>query len=72
MVPMVYPANALDSRLRGDWVPLGSSPIKSQKSIFGLATRNHLSLSLLLSFSSSSYFLSFSKQKSKLEMLDDP
>ena len=31
--------------------------------LFGLATRNRLSLSLPLSFSSSSYFLSFSKQK---------
>ena len=30
---MVYPANAFDSRLRGDQVPLGStsSPTKSQK-----------------------------------------
>ena len=28
---MVYPANAFDSHLRGDWVPLGSSPTKSQK-----------------------------------------
>ena len=30
--PVVYPANAFDSCLRGDWVPLGSSPTKSQKS----------------------------------------
>ena len=29
--PVVYPANAFDSRLRGDQVPLGSSPTKSQK-----------------------------------------
>ena len=28
---MVYPANAFDYRLRGDSVPLGSSPTKSQK-----------------------------------------
>ena len=36
----------------------------SQKRIlFGLAARNRLSLSLPLSFSSSSYFLSFSKRK---------
>ena len=61
---MVYPANAFDSRLRGDQVPLGSSPTKSQKRLFELAARNRLSLSLPLSFSSSSYFLSFSKQKS--------
>ena len=29
--PVVYPANAFHSRLRGDQVPLGSSPTKSQK-----------------------------------------
>ena len=29
--PLVYPANAFDSRLRGDYLPLGSSPTKSQK-----------------------------------------
>ena len=34
-----------------------------KKRLFGLAARNRLSLSLPLSFSSSSYFLSFSKQK---------
>ena len=34
-----------------------------KKGLFGLAARNRLSLSLPLSFSSSSYFLSFSKQK---------
>ena len=28
---MVYPTNAFDSRLRGDQVPLGSSPTESQK-----------------------------------------
>ena len=28
---MVYPTNAFDSRLRGDQVPLASSPTKSQK-----------------------------------------
>ena len=28
---MVYPTNAFDSRLRGDQVPLGSSPTKSHK-----------------------------------------
>ena len=27
---VVFPANAFDSRLRGDWVPLGSNPTKSQ------------------------------------------
>ena len=30
---VVYPANAFDSRLRGDQVPLGSSPTKSQKKV---------------------------------------
>ena len=30
---MVYPANAFDSRLRCDSVPLGSSPTKSQRRI---------------------------------------
>ena len=30
---VVYPANTFDSRLRGDWVPLGSSPTKYQKMI---------------------------------------
>ena len=29
--PVVHPANAFDSRQRGDSVPLGSSPTKSQK-----------------------------------------
>ena len=29
--PVVYPANAFDSCLRGDSVPLGSSPTKSEK-----------------------------------------
>ena len=57
---MMYPANAFDSRLCGDKVPLGSSMTKSQqkKKTFGLVARNHLSLSLPLSFSL--YF--FSKQ----------
>ena len=32
--PMVCPANAFDSRLRGDKVPLRSSPTKSQKKTF--------------------------------------
>ena len=32
--PVVYPANAFDSRLRGDWVLLGSSPTKFQKKTF--------------------------------------
>ena len=31
--PVVDPANASDSRLRGDQVPLGSSPTKSQKKL---------------------------------------
>ena len=35
--PVVYPANAFDSRLRGDWVPLGSSPTKSLKSAFRIS-----------------------------------
>ena len=62
---VMYPPNAFDSRLRGDKVPLGSSPTKSQKKrLFGLAARNRLSLSLPLSFSSSSYFLSYSIQRS--------
>ena len=56
---MVYPANAFDSGLRGDQVPLGSSPTKSQRGLFGLAARNRLSLSLPCSFFSSSHFLSF-------------
>ena len=38
-------------------------PTKSQKRLFRLAARNRLSLSLPLSFSSSSYFLSFSIRK---------
>ena len=29
--PVVYPANAFDSGLRGDWIPLGSNPTKYQK-----------------------------------------
>ena len=37
---------------------------QSQKGLFGLMAHNRLSLSLLLSFSSSSYFLSFTKHKS--------
>ena len=37
---------------------------KDLKGLFELVARNHLSQSLSLSFSSSSYFLSFSKQKS--------
>ena len=37
-----------------------------KKRLFGLAARNRLALSLPLSFSSSSYFLSFSIQKWKL------
>ena len=64
---MVYPANPFASTLRGDQVPLGSSPEKSQKRLFGLAARKRRSLSLPLSFSSSSYFLPFSKQKSQTE-----
>ena len=28
---MVFPADVFDSHLRGDWVPLGSSPTKCQK-----------------------------------------
>ena len=61
--PVVYPANAFDSRLRGDKVPPGSSPTKIKKILLGLAARKRLSLSLPLSFSPSSYFLSFSIQK---------
>ena len=37
--------------------------LKKKKRLFGLAARNRLSLSLPLSFSPSSYFLSFSIQK---------
>ena len=63
---MVYPANAFDSRLRGDQVPLGSGSTKSQKErLFGLAACNRLFIFLPLSFSSSSYLLSFSKQNFK-------
>ena len=32
--PVVYPANAFDSRLQGDLVPLGSSPTNSQRKDF--------------------------------------
>ena len=61
--PVVYQANAFDY-LRGDWVPLGLKSDKiSKKNTFSEA-RNRLSLSLPLSLSSSSYFPSFSKQKS--------
>ena len=59
--PVVYPANAFDSYLRGDKVPLGSSKTISQKRLFGLAARNCLAVPLPRSFSSSSYFFSFSK-----------
>ena len=38
-----------------------------KRRLFGLAARNRLSLSLPLSFSSSSYFLSFSIQKKKIK-----
>ena len=58
--PVVYPANACDSCLRGHQIPLGSSPTKPQKTFFWLPARNCLSLSLRLSFSPLSYFLSFS------------
>ena len=30
-VPLVYPADVFDSRLQDDWIPVGSSPTKSQK-----------------------------------------
>ena len=63
--PVVYLANTFDSRLRGDSVTLGSSPTKPQTRLFELADHNRLSLSLPLSFSSSSYLFSFSKQKWK-------
>ena len=42
--PVVYPANAFDSRLRGDWVPLGSSPTKSQKKKEHCGPQSHLSV----------------------------
>ena len=62
---MVYPANAFNSRLRDDY--LGTAWFKSDKiskKDFGLASRNRLSLSLPLSFSPSSSFLSqYKKQK---------
>ena len=60
--PVMYPANAFVSRLRGGYVPLGSSPTKSEKT-FRVGGRNRPPLSLRLSFSPSSYFLSFSIQK---------
>ena len=41
---------------------------KKKKKDFGLAVCNRLSLSLRLSLSSSSYFLSFSKQKTTLPL----
>ena len=52
--PVVYPANAFDSRLRGDWEPLGSSPTKSQKKdLQSLKGSFHFSgLALLCIFSS--------------------
>ena len=43
-----------------------TSQTNSPKRLFGLAARKRLSLSLTLSFSSSSYFLSFSKQNSNI------
>ena len=63
--PVVYPANAFDSHLRGDSAPLVQVWQNLKKRLFGFAARNRLSLSLPLSCSSSSYFLSFSKQKKK-------
>ena len=62
--PVVYLANAFDSRLRGEQVLRGSRQ-NLKKRLFGLTARNRPSLSLRLSFSPSSYFLSFSIQKSE-------
>ena len=62
--------------LRGDSVPLGSSPTKSQKKKKKKKKRLRVggpqspfsTISLPLSFSSSSYFLSFSTQNQPVEM----
>ena len=50
--PVVYLFNAFDSRLRGDLVPLGSSPTKSQKKTFRVGSPQ-------LPFSISSSFILF-------------
>ena len=60
--PVVYPANAFDSRLGSDYVPLASSPTKTKKKTFWVGgLQSPFSISSLSS-STSSYFLSFSKQ----------
>ena len=58
--PVVYPGNAFDSRLRGDLVPLGSSPTKSQKKTFrvgGPQSPFSISSSFILSFVFPPFFL---------------
>ena len=50
--PVVYPANAFDSRPQGDQVPLGSSPTKPQRKTFrvgGFLFHSLLRLSSFLS-----------------------
>ena len=62
--PVVYPANAFDSRQRGDIrYRLVQVRQNLKTRLFGLAACNCLSLFLPLSFSPPSYFLSFSIQK---------
>ena len=63
--PVVYQVNAFDTHLRGDSVPLGSSPTKSRKTTFGVSGPQlpfFISSSFVLS---SSYFLSCCKTKQK-------
>ena len=68
--PVVYPANAFDSRLQGDQLQVGVEVRQNLKNrLFGLAASNCLSLTLSLSFSSLPYFLSFSVQRRNLPLL---
>ena len=65
----VYPAKAIDSRLQGEYIQLVQVRQNLIKVSSGCQPRNRLSLSLLLSFSSSSYiFLSQSKNKTQPDL----
>ena len=64
--PVVYPANAFDSRLRGDLLPLGSSPTKSQKKTFrvgGPQSPFSISSSFILFFVLLPFFLNTKTNK---------
>ena len=64
--PVVYPANAFDSRLRGDWVLLGSSPTQSKKKTFrvsGPQSPFSVSSSCILFFVLLLFFLKKKKKK---------